>query len=139
MKNLILLSLFILLPYPLNAEDISVWTSDGYKSLDVKRKDKSHFEIYDFDRGTYLDAEVKRHGKEVEVYDYGSGNYKSYDLDKKPGGGFEAYDSETGKYFEIDRNDAEKLMPKHHDCDNGLLPRLPTLPGLPGLHSFDDE
>ncbi len=113
-------ALFLIVPVPGHTEDISVWSAEGgYKNLDVTRESKGHYSIYDSERGTFLDAEVKDHGREVEVYDHDTGEYKTYDLEKQPGGGVEAYDSATGKYYDIDRRDAGKLMEKDHDCDHG--------------------
>jgi len=128
-KALIVALPILMLAAPSPAETISVWSAeDGYKSLDVDRKGKDKFSIYDYDRGTYLDAEVKNHGKQVEVYDYDKGEYKTYDLKKGLGGGMSAYDWETGNSYDINRSDAEKLMKKGHDCDSD------SDTGFGGLH-----
>lgn len=131
--------LFLLIPSNNSfAESVSIWSpEDGYKNLDVTRKDRGHFSVYDYDRGTYLDAEVKNHGKEVEVYDYGTGEYKNYDLEKQPGGGLEVHEPYSGRYFDIDRNDVEKFDSREQDCERHSLWDSPH--SLTGRSSIFDK
>lgn len=127
MKALLILLLTLSLSATALPESIDVFDPDGgYRNFDVTRKDRDHFNIYDYERGAYLDAEIKRHGKEVEVFDYSEGTYKTYDLNHNFGGGLEVYDYESGKYFDVDRSDVEKLMEDEkkgrfgrHDRDSG--------------------
>ena len=66
---------------------------------------------YDWDRGSYVEigrGNLVRPGREIEVYNWGSGGYKNYEVDSIRNSGtrveVEVYDWDTGEYrvFDMD-------------------------------------
>jgi len=64
---------------------------------------------YDYDKGSYVEIDkgnLVREGRDIEIYDYGTGEYKDVEVQSITGSGsgaeVEVYDYNTGEYRTLD-------------------------------------
>lgn len=69
----------------------------------------SAWDGYDYERGSHVEIEkgnLVRPGREIEIYDYGTGEYRNVEVQsirsRGSGAEVEVYDSDTGEYRTLD-------------------------------------